>query len=1093
MAEQTFKSPGFFENEVDLSQRESSIVGVPAGVIGTAEMGPAFVPVTVGSFADFQRRFGSLDPDSFGPYAVREFLKNRTALTYMRVLGAGANTTTTDIALTETQGTVKGAGFIISGSRETNPNRLGSEKGAVQFLVGRHYVSASFETIAMPEFTDNDSFDVSSGNDKVYLVRGMIMCATGTRMGVLDFDKSFSEATGEPGPGLSNCSSSVVFAGGPGLSDGMADKFKLVISSSSGAAFDNDEGFAGLRILTASYDPNSPAYIGNILNTDPTRFQEEEHLLYAHFPVEKEIAALDTGLYGRSGTTNYGSPSVGIVSGSSKNGVTGTGYSSTKEWLSRFGRYDTRYQTSRTTSFISQPFGRREYNLFHFESISDGAVANTKYKVAISNIKKSTNPQSDYGTFTVLVRNFDDTDTTQEIVEQYANCTLDPNSSDYVAKKLGDFKVSYNFDATTQKERRLVVSGKYPNVSSRVRIVMSNDVIKGDVPAIALPFGFRGIPALKTTNTLTDNCDAVLRGTYETVGNLQDGGRRLQAIIPAGAGHRALALTGSIVPPVPYRFKCSRGAISEEGGLAGNPGSLERSDSRLYWGCKFERVPLTGSITSALLQPNASSTQNQIFRNYSKMIGIQGMDTLVTGSARDEFNNNKFTLARVSLAISGNFAPGEMSVNDAVISYLTGTAGDHMREACYIRNARPTSDNYTIRDGTESAATVSEGSSPMLTLASLASLTSSIYFNKFVDYNKFVNFMYGGFDGVNILDRDMAEMNDRASSSDTEGKASIAKPATGGPLDIGLSDANNFGTGKDNAIVMSYRSAATIMTDPMITRINILSVPGIRDEAVTDFIIDKIEDYSKAIYIMDMPHYDPDDKRIFSGDNKRASVEKTENSFASRAVNSNYAATYFPDVTIEDPFNNLLVSVPNSVAVLGALAYSDSVSFPWFAPAGFSRASLDFVTNVSTRLNTADRDTLYEARINPIATFPNAGFVIFGQKTLQQSKSALDRVNVRRMMLEVKRQVVDVAEKILFEPNTPETRARFISQVTPKLALIQAQQGIDQFKVVMDGSNNTTEDIETNRLNGRIVVVPTRAIEFIVMDFIVTNSGVEFE
>jgi hypothetical protein len=292
---------------------------------------------------------------------------------------------------------------------------------------------------------------------------------------------------------------------------------------------------------------------------------------------------------------------------------------------------------------------------------------------------------------------------------------------------------------------------------------------------------------------------------------------------------------------------------------------------------------------------------------------------------------------------------------------------------------------------------------------------------------------------------------------------------------------------------MSYRAAATIMTDPMITRINILAVPGIRDSAVTNFIIDKVEDYSKAIYIMDMAHYDASDNRLFSGDGKRPDVTKTENNFSSRAVDSNYAATYFPDVTIEDPFNNLLVSVPNSVAVLGALSYNDSVSFPWFAPAGFNRASLDFVTNVSTRINAADRDTLYEARINPIASFPNAGFVIFGQKTLQQNKSALDRVNVRRMMLEVKRQVVEVAEKILFEPNTPETRARFISQVTPRLALIQSQQGIDQFKVVMDGSNNTTEDIETNRLNGRIVLVPTRAIEFIVMDFIVTNSGVEFE
>ena len=119
------------------------------------------------------------------------------------------------------------------------------------------------------------------------------------------------------------------------------------------------------------------------------------------------------------------------------------------------------------------------------------------------------------------------------------------------------------------------------------------------------------------------------------------------------------------------------------------------------------------------------------------------------------------------------------------------------------------------------------------------------------------------------------------------------------------------------------------------------------------------------------------------------------------------------------------------------------------------------IINTKTRLNTEDRNVLYEAKINPIASFPQGGFVIFGQKTLQRDRSALDRVNVRRMLLEVKRIVSDIASKIVFEQNTPETRAKFVAQVTPKLAVIQAQQGIDKFKVVMDSSNNTNEDIDT--------------------------------
>ena len=145
MAEQTFRSPGFFEKEIDLSQREAEIVGVPAGVIGTAEMGPAFVPVTVGSFSDFEKRFGDLNTSMFGPYAVNEFFKHKTALTYVRVLGAGANETTTDIENTRVSGIVKNAGFRVDGSTENSTvsyNRTG-RLGAVQFIGVRQFVSGA--------------------------------------------------------------------------------------------------------------------------------------------------------------------------------------------------------------------------------------------------------------------------------------------------------------------------------------------------------------------------------------------------------------------------------------------------------------------------------------------------------------------------------------------------------------------------------------------------------------------------------------------------------------------------------------------------------------------------------------------------------------------------------------------------------------------------------------------------------------------------------------------------------------------------------------------------------------------------------------
>ena len=332
-------------------------------------------------------------------------------------------------------------------------------------------------------------------------------------------------------------------------------------------------------------------------------------------------------------------------------------------------------------------------------------------------------------------------------------------------------------------------------------------------------------------------------------------------------------------------------------------------------------------------------------------------------------------------------------------------------------------------------------------------------------------------------------MNDKASSSAAGGKAA------GGALSrLNLNAAFSPGSGPDNNTVFAYRTAAKILLDPMASRINIMTIPGIRDSFVTDHTSDLTRDYGQAIYLMDIPSYDKDGKRLYDDNAERPDVLKSIETFEGRAIDNNFVASYFPDVKILDQYNNdAVVDVPASVVALGAIGYSDSVSYPWFAPAGFNRGALENVRNTDVRLTAGDRDSLYQSRINPIANFPAGGFVIFGQKTLQQAHTALDRVNVRRMLLEVKRLIVKVANKLVFEQNTPATRARFVAQATPLLSVVQSQQGIDQFKVVMDASNNTAEDIENNVLNGRIILVPTRAVEFIAVDFIITNSGVSFE
>jgi len=1074
MAEQTFRSPGFFEREIDATARETQVLGVPAGVIGTADKGPAFVPVTVGSMSDFLNKFGDLDPDRAGPYAVSAFLANRSALTYMRVLGAGANETTTNISTTRDMGTVVNTGFkitpkLIGGTGlPVAGGTMRAMDGGVQMIVARHYVSSAVD-YSFPEFTDNPSFGISAAGT-VNLVRGVIFAATGSRVQLYEV-------------GMQWKNSMPLTASVKGDSN---KYFAIAISSSLGSSYTDEfnvQAGAGIKIITASLDPSNASYISKVLNTDPQKFYEHQHLLYLDYAVEDELATVDQ---------TPKSAAVMLVSGSTNNAGNAGLSGANRYFQSVYGRYDTRYTTPRTPNIISQPYGSTEYPLIHFEALSDGAYANDKIKVTVANVRASVNKNYQYGTFEVRVRRFDDTDLEPQTVETYPDCTLDPDSDNFVANKVGDYKARYNFDADNEDEKRIIVTGRYPNKSNWIRVVVQDSVYTKDVPADALPFGFDGIPVLKTADSLVDNpASAPLAIDGVTIGNrgnIRLGMSASHSVVATGG--KALGLTGSIVPPLPFRYKVTRGQSKTSNVLySGQPGTNELVDSRLCWGVKYTRCPKTGSTDNAAYNVNISNLPNPIISTYAKFQGIEKLDTLVTGSGKNHFNANKFTLARVVLAGTGSTA-------STLLQYVTASAAEMMKDAVYMRNGLPDTQTYAINDPETNGKGAQYGM--RITLATLVQ-SSSVKFNRFTEYTKFNVPFYGGWDGLNILDKDMALMNDKASSTDTsgqKGKASGEFPSA----DLGLA-ANPAGTGRQNNHIAAYREASKIMTDAMTVRTNILAIPGIRDSFVTDNAALLTRNYSMAIYIMDIPAWSESETRLFGNEDRSLivsastafpDVRETAEQFESRVLDNNYVATYFPDVFITDPATNSNVLVPASVAVMSALAYNDKVAYPWFAPAGFNRGGLGIVKNTDVRLTSADRDTLYDSKINPIANFSDGSFVIFGQKTAQLSQSALDRVNVRRMLLELKRQVVSVANRILFEPNTPQTRGRFINLVTPLLSTIQSQQGIETFSVVMDESNNSTEDVENNRLNGRIVVVPTRAIEFIAIDFIITNSGVDF-
>ena len=1033
MPETVLKAPNYFDREFDLTERTIPVGGTPATVIGGAERGPAFVPVTLGSYLDFSNKFGDVNPKFVGTYGAKVFLDAKgsdlASVNYIRLLGCGANSSSVDIAATEAEGTVANAGMQVVGNGTVFAS--GALQGRVQFLVGKHFVQNN-EVFGMPDFTNNDSYGVSgftADNDTVNLVRAVLFTTPDSRFlvlsGAVDSGGVYDPTLAAAGGGTYEAAAVGTTAAGP-----MTSLFKLVLSSSAGAAFSSADGIPGLQIFSASFDPSSTQYVGKILNTNPEDFAAKKHLLYLDYAVDNEVVAL---------SASFGTPTVAVLSGSSNANALGHTFGEA------FGYFNTRYKTPKTPYFISQPFGGIEYDLFYIESRDDGAFANTKYKISITNLQASTNPTTKYGSFSLQVRAFDDTDAEPQILEQFGNLSLDPNSSNYIVRIIGDKRTQFNFDAADPDDRGVVVLGKYGNRSRFIRVVPSSQLENDEVPELALPFGFRGHQMLLTNVALTDQTGSVALNQSRITG------------VSGGD-----SLSGSIVPPVPYRFTITRNPLTASGTTFGAPGSQTTLDGRLYWGVKFERN------NNNVLNTNVNAELNHVLPTFTKFVGIEKQDVLTTGSANDILNNNKFTLARVAL--------------DAT-SMATVAATDVptlMKSAAYLRNAKI--------DPTTYAAT---NFSNRLTFASLLNSGSAVQFNNFSNFAKFTTFMQGGWDGVNLFDKQAARFTDQSTSTEagTGGVYGLANPSYVSP---GAPTATNYtGVGVANQNVVAYRTAIDIATNPSIANNNILAVPGQRDPLVTNYALEKNLSYGLSFYLMDIQPYDKDSVRIFDGESNRyISIGKTTNSFINRSLDNNAAAAYFPNIIIDDSVNTRRVQLPASVAAVSALSFNDRVKFPWFAPAGFDRGSLNFVLQTSIRVNQTDRNTLYDANINPIVKFPGANYVFFSQNTLQQAESALESINVKRMLLELKRQIVAIGNRLLFEQNTPALRTRFITEASLVLTTIQLQQGIEQYAIICDERNNSAEDVNSNRMNAQIRVLPTRAIEYIVMDFIVLPSGV---
>lgn len=278
----------------------------------------------------------------------------------------------------------------------------------------------------------------------------------------------------------------------------------------------------------------------------------------------------------------------------------------------------------------------------------------------------------------------------------------------------------------------------------------------------------------------------------------------------------------------------------------------------------------------------------------------------------------------------------------------------------------------------------------------------------------------------------------------------------------------------------AYNTAISLLGNKDEYRFNVITAPGLTSQDASAQITSLVNlaiARTDCLAVIDLVRY---------GSTTANVIEKAS------GQNTSYAAAYWPWGQVVDPGTGKLVWVPASTLIPGVYAFTDASSDSWFAPAGLTRGGLDGVVKVERKLPTSTRDSLYEANINPLATFPQAGVVVFGQKTLQKKSSALDRINVRRLLISLKSFISQVADQLVFEQNTIATRNSFLSQVNPYLESVQQRQGLFAFKVVMDESNNTADVVDRNELVGQIFLQPTRTAEFIMLDFNVLPTGATF-
>ena len=788
-------------------------------------------------------------------------------------------------------------------------------------------------------------------------------------------------------------------------------------------------GYSGSspKIYRASFDPKSPTYFAKMFNTDPEQIQTKGHYLHAHYDIPAGMAVTPT------------TPASSAYLMAGYHNINSADFSSNSadgsRWEPTYENFRQKFTHASSPWIYSQDLGTGPKKLFKIHSLDAGEIAfKDQYKIEISNVQQPS--KNEYATFNLKLRQLNDTDTSPVEIggEAWTGLSMDPSSENYIARRIGDLNTFFDFEKDSAEKQKIVTEGLYPNQSKYIRVEMNSQVQAGQMDISAMPIGFAGKDHLAIGATsLTDTA------------------------------------VNMIEPPLPFRQTISRSF-----------GSNLQADSKLCWGLEtmYASISSNGEYNSSK-EKNAGLVSN-LTKHYSSVggnfqalvgdnrnaadIGAQIMDC-------DRYNNNEFSLERLWIACRKD-STNKRSVALPVDSSM-------WKEAVYIRNANASgykADDTTfyqsVENGTNAADKDKSAAQGYRYLNPAIDMVNPSNAN--LKFFKFVVPMQGGFDGLDIFDADKKAMNDISSVREMSSNATAVLGATEGPT------------------TAAFRKGLDILAEKADVDIQLLAIPGMKSAGISDHAIDKTEDRFDALYLMDVASFDQDDKLFQNVDGTHVSVVNTAKNLQDRNLDSSFAAAYYPEVNMADPYDqHLMVEVPASCAVLGAMAFNDAVAHPWYAPAGFTRGTLESVDSGTVIFDKDDLETLHVVDINPLTSFENSayrGMVVWGQKTLLQGKSALDRVNVRRLLIDIRRKVRVVANSILFEPNRESTLAAFSAKVNPLLTRIQQQQGLDRFKVVIDATTTTQQDIENNTIRGKIFLQPTRSIEFISLDFVVGNQ-----